>query len=343
MIKRLLLIGLVFSILGFGQISSYPPIATVSGDSDAGNLLCADAGGNAVICSAVSIYSGTYLRSIYTGQAAINASGSSASYTSFGWTNEYDTGMYRVGADNIGFSIGGTKQVDWAAAAMSWQVQTDAVTAFQFLDADGGFPIFNIDSTNERVGIGTAAPDKDLDLVVGTPEFRLRDRDNGQNFEMTITAGASPRFKFITSGASGGDQLMIGTEHDGPLLFETNSITRMTIAKNAVSAENTGAISAEGGSVMYTNSASVASVDSAPTVLSAGNLFHITGGFAITRINTCDTTNNGRLVTLIFDAALTFTDGDNLNLAGNFVTSADDTIQLICDGTNWYETTRSVN
>ena len=36
---------------------------------------------------------------------------------------------------------------------------TDSVTFLQVLDQDGGTPILNIDSTNERVGIGTDAPD----------------------------------------------------------------------------------------------------------------------------------------------------------------------------------------
>lgn len=51
----------------------------------------------------------------------------------------------------------------------------------------------------------------------------------------------------------------------------------------------------------------------------------------------------GRRVTLKFAGILTFTDGSNLKLAGDFVTSADDTITLVCNGTNWYEVSRSVN
>jgi hypothetical protein len=50
-----------------------------------------------------------------------------------------------------------------------------------------------------------------------------------------------------------------------------------------------------------------------------------------------------RRVTLIFTGTPTFTDGSNLKLAGNLVATADDTITLVCDGTNWYETGRSVN
>ncbi len=55
----------------------------------------------------------------------------------------------------------------------------------------------------------------------------------------------------------------------------------------------------------------------------------------------------GRRVTLVFTGALTFTDGSNLKLAGNFVTAGavndNDTITLVCDGTNWFEVARSTN
>lgn len=51
----------------------------------------------------------------------------------------------------------------------------------------------------------------------------------------------------------------------------------------------------------------------------------------------------GRRITLVFQDALTVTDGSNLKLNGNFVTTADDTLTLVCDGTNWYEVARSAN
>jgi hypothetical protein len=51
----------------------------------------------------------------------------------------------------------------------------------------------------------------------------------------------------------------------------------------------------------------------------------------------------GKRVTLIFQDVLTVTDGGNIKLNGNFVTSADDTLTLICDGTNWIEVSRSAN
>jgi hypothetical protein len=95
------------------------------------------------------------------------------------------------------------------------------------------------------------------------------------------------------------------------------------------------------GSLIGGNGVDVASATT--TALGAGNVFHITGTTTITTLNTCDVANEGRSVTLIFDGALTFTDGNNLKLAGNLTSTADDTITLACDGSNWYETSRSVN
>lgn len=62
-----------------------------------------------------------------------------------------------------------------------------------------------------------------------------------------------------------------------------------------------------------------------------------------TNITSMTAKRAGRVVTLKFQGILTFTDGGNLRLNGNFVTSADDTITLVSDGTNWYEIARSAN
>jgi len=76
------------------------------------------------------------------------------------------------------------------------------------------------------------------------------------------------------------------------------------------------------------------------TLLDHGKYFNITG---TTNITSVTASWSGRIVILKFAGILTFTDGSNLKLAGNFVTSADDTITLISDGTNWIETGRSAN
>lgn len=88
------------------------------------------------------------------------------------------------------------------------------------------------------------------------------------------------------------------------------------------------------------------SVASAASIQPTGTMFHVTGTTNITSvIGTIGGFNiiNGTEITIIFDGVLTFTDGSNLKLNGNFVTTADDSITLKFDGTNWYEISRSTN
>ena len=46
-----------------------------------------------------------------------------------------------------------------------FQPTTDSTTFFQVLDANGGTPIFNVDSANERIGIGNNAPRARLEIT----------------------------------------------------------------------------------------------------------------------------------------------------------------------------------
>lgn len=60
---------------------------------------------------------------------------------------------------NMGTGVGGaTHFIMDTNGGIKCQNSTDSTTAYQWLDADGGTPILNIDSTNERVGIGTPLP-----------------------------------------------------------------------------------------------------------------------------------------------------------------------------------------
>jgi len=54
-------------------------------------------------------------------------------------------------AGTIVHSVSGT-------GAALFQNFTDSTSGFKILDKDGGTPIFNVDTTNERVGVGTATP-----------------------------------------------------------------------------------------------------------------------------------------------------------------------------------------
>lgn len=95
---------------------------------------------------------------------------------------------------------------------------------------------------------------------------------------------------------------------------------------------------------VFRGGAQTATVASAASItLSKLPLVTISGTADITSI-TAGTV--GQRVTLLFSgnaAATGVTDGSNLVLAGNFAYTTNDTMDLISDGTNWYEVGRSVN
>ena len=76
------------------------------------------------------------------------------------------------------------------------------------------------------------------------------------------------------------------------------------------------------------------------TLTEITNLIAISGTTNITSITA---SYAQRTVVLRFDDVLTVVDGSNLRLAGDFITSNNDTLTLICNGTNWYELSRSTN
>jgi hypothetical protein len=81
----------------------------------------------------------------------------------------------------------------------------------------------------------------------------------------------------------------------------------------------------------------------ATLVIPAYSMFwNVTGTTSVTAIGGYSG-GEGVVVVLRFADALTFTDGGNLKLAGDFVTTADDTITLAYRSGTWYEVSRSAN
>jgi hypothetical protein len=139
---------------------------------------------------------------------------------------------------------------------------------------------------------------------------------------------------------AGGDQPsqsifnnQIFNSSDKAIRFASSS-TAMAMYKNNV------LIGTNGASV---NNPAIPSITSAASIElpTAHDVVTITGATGITSISTEG--HAGHRVTLIFASTPTVTDGSNLKLAGNFTATADDTLTLACDGSNWYEVARSVN
>ena len=89
-----------------------------------------------------------------------------------------------------------------------WRTLTDSVTSWQFLDADGGTPILNIDATNELVGIGTANPNRAKLVVIGSVSF-----DNGA-YRFLNSAGGTGTATGAVLTTIFADDRIVGGEFD---------------------------------------------------------------------------------------------------------------------------------
>lgn len=145
------------------------------------------------------------------------------------------------------------------------------------------------------------------------------------------------------SGNHGWDRA--GTyQRAGAILVSTAGTTRNnTIVDNDFRGNVSTAVLDVSGQVnlIRRNGETVQTVASAATLtLPQGEFITVSGTTSITSITAVEAQ---RRVMLKFSGILTVTDGGNLKLNGDFVTSADDTISLVCDGTSWFETARSAN
>ena len=82
----------------------------------------------------------------------------------------------------------------------------DSVTAVQVLDLDGGAPVFNVDTLNERVGLGTSTPDRALDVEgSGDVSIETESTTSGNAADEFTSAGVSVFVgRLPTSGGGSG-------------------------------------------------------------------------------------------------------------------------------------------
>ncbi len=111
-----------------------------------------------------------------------------------------------------------------------FQPTSDSVDFFQVLDANGGTPVLNVDSTNERVGIGNAAPVTTLDIT-GTVQItddiqHAGDTDTKIGFTddiQTFTAGGEV---LLTLTEAAQDVVKIGDGGDVDINFNDDMFLR---------------------------------------------------------------------------------------------------------------------
>ena len=98
------------------------------------------------------------------------------------------------------------------------QPTTDSTTFFGVYDADGGTPILNVDTTNERIGIGTAEPKAKLHVI-----NVIRLTGSQRIIEMERSAGSGVFHKIIC-----GPHLVFQTAGTRDIVFSLNGVDKHT-------------------------------------------------------------------------------------------------------------------
>lgn len=136
---------------------------------------------------------------------AANGTAANPSY-SFNVAGSTDTGMYLVGADNLGFSIGGTKAIDIASdrsVINDVSVNGDSQRQFVTRNAGTGFASFTSVNTplNSSLQMGTAGSGASGNWYSGAPAANSTyiQSNTAANF-IIQTAGAAP-IGFLTNSA----------------------------------------------------------------------------------------------------------------------------------------------
>ncbi len=130
-------------------------------------------------------------------------------------------------------------------------------------------------------------------------------------------------------------------ENNGDDIYVTASARNYSIQNVSLTGSMTNLGAAKRISDIVSDASNVIASANTLNIPSFGELYSITG---TTNIGGMTATWPGHTVTLKFNNVLTVVDdSQNLRLAGNFTTSANATLTLICDGAEWIEVSRSIN
>lgn len=210
----------------------------------------------------------------------------------------------------------------------TWVIAEAQDNTFDFAHAAATDPTLFIHSHNQNttqwIGLYHDGTNAKIDAGTGGLAFGPT---SGNNYVHLTTAG-------IIQVRSGGQ---IGFSSSGTNASTANDVAFRRLAAGVmtqIGATATSIGSLQGGGT------TVASAD--PLPVPTGIVFHVSGTTNFTNITTTNMVT-GACFTMIFDGILTITDGGNLKLTGNYTTSADDTLTVCYDGTNYFEVARSVN
>jgi len=254
----------------------------------------------------------------------IGAGGTGAKTITIGDGASTGTTSIKAGSGGVGINVDNNQPTNIGTGTTTGTVTIGGAGAQTINIGDG--------AAAKTVTLGSSNTTSTTTLLSGSGALNL----NASNNQPT-NIGTGTSTGTVTIGGAAAQAIDIGTGAAAKTVTVGSTNTTSTTTINAGS----GAV-VMGGTVRYSVGSNIASPAGGELTLGEGTYFYITGTNNITSIAAASSTA-GRLVILRFADVLTFTDGNNLKLAGNLATTADDTITMICDGTNWYEVTRSIN
>lgn len=234
--------------------------------------------------------------------------------------------------------------------------QTDIVLiGFQSLTAS---KTYYFDQIYARVGMAVAVSSSNIGSFFKHVYLSNQPTEINDSASPAITAPTTnPRIDVLSVDQSGTLAWTVGTEASSPtipwssvpssnmpicLVYCKTTMTKVVDYHEKDAFTNDGYIYADIRPIMRHGFTMVKGSDVASasniTLPDNGNFFDITGTTTITSITA---KSAGTVVWLQFDGILTVTDGSNLKLNGDLSTNAETVLQLVSDGTNWFEVSRN--
>lgn len=146
------------------------------------------------------------------------------------WASETDTGIYRIGADNVGITLGGTKKVDFGVSATAFSTSLSATGVIT--GPDGSASAAGIAFTSDtNTGLYSPGADEIGITVGGTLRFNISTSAIGALLPIRVNDGSAsaPQYSFGNDSTSGWYRISSNT-----LGLSTNSTLRLTVANAAI-------------------------------------------------------------------------------------------------------------
>ena len=238
----------------------------------------------------VSLGGGNWRCLVYSRASGQNVAGSTlfadgtVGAPSVTFTLDTDTGLYRIGANNLGLSIGGTKRVDFSATAVQfvYGATSSIGSAISLLSAAG---------SNVLIAGGDSALPSNAGNVTIQAGSHTQGGSGHVRGDLTLSAGAQT-FVSGATGDRGGDVTIAAGACADPNNAAVSGTIRLRIG-SAGSNATPGSVRVQDGGgtdllVVSANRKTVAMGGAAPTISSGagsgatiagkGNAFHITFG-----------------------------------------------------------------